>query len=90
MRIKQIVCDAFLGVVVGGIVDWIFSKIEDHRRLKGEVLCDKERFVNTEKLNFDLSKQAVIDGDTGEMLIDFSKEKHPEKEMVKVLKFLYS
>ena len=73
-RLKQIGSNALLGVIVGGIIDWIFSKIENHRRLKGEVHCDTERFVNTEKLNFDFSKKACIDGDTGEILIDFSKE----------------
>ena len=90
MGFKQIAADAVLGIVAGRIIDWVYSKIENRRRLRGEVLCDTEHFVNTEKLNFDFSKKAVIDGDTEEVLIDFSKEKNPGKEMVKVLKFLYS
>lgn len=88
--LKQLGYNAFLGAVVGGLVDLIFALFNKKKTIDCEILCDSERLREVQKVEFDFTRKMAIDKDTGELLIDFTHAKDPQGEMIKALNILHS
>ena len=74
------------GFSVGIIALLIFyDQKKKNKKWTGKMMCDAQRFMKTKKYCFDFNNYVLKDGDTNDVLIDFSIAPKPMTEMLKVM-----
>ena len=88
--LKKLGINALIGAIVGGAFDlalWILNRKKSNESIKRgsiQLMSSPEEIRNCKNLYFNFDEEVLIDGDTQDVLIDFSQCHEPKLEMTRM------